>query len=122
MYYVIKRDLTHPLKCFMGFQVPKYIASKNSDSVIFEFNKDGKAQRKWIAKEDIVLLTDDKEFFIKTMNQFKEVEQTQQKLVDSAQNRLNQSVKTFTQEVNNELDKFYKNKNSGNIPCILNSL
>ena len=122
MYYVIKREANNPFKCFISFKVPKYIASKNSDNVIFEFNKDGKVQRKWIAKEDIVLLTDDKEFFIKTMNQFRKVEEAQQKLVDSAQEKLSQSVETFTKQVKDELDKFNESKNSNDVPCILKDL
>lgn len=122
MYYVIKREANNPLKCFTGFQVPKYIASKNSDNVIFEFNKDGKTQRKWIAKEDIVLLTEDKEFFIETINKFKKVEEAQQKLVDSAQEKLSQSVETFTKQVKDELDKFNESKNSNDVPCILKDL
>ena len=43
MYYVIKRQIGIPLVTFIGFKVPKYIASKNSENIIFEFTKDGKA-------------------------------------------------------------------------------
>ena len=122
MYYVIKRQKDNPLKCFIGFQVPKYIASKNNDSVIFEFTKDGKTQRKWIAKSDIVFLTEDKEFFIKIMNKFKKVEQAEQKLIDKAQKNLNDSIEKFTKSVNDELDKFNEIKTSDDIPCILKDL
>ena len=122
MYYVIKRQKDSPLKCFIGFQVPKYIASKTNDNVIFEFIKDGKSQRKWVAKDDIVLLTQDKEFFLKIMSRFKEVETTQQKLLDDAQKNLDKSVKTFTKSVNAELDKFNEIKISDDIPCILKDL
>lgn len=61
MYYVIKRQYVAPMQRFIGFIVSKYIASKNSDNVIFEFVKDDKVQRKWIKRDDIVLLTKDKE-------------------------------------------------------------
>ena len=122
MYYVIKRQKDNPLKCFIGFQVPKYIASKNNDNVIFEFQKDGKPQRKWVAKKDIVFLTEDKNFFIKVMNQFKSVEDVQQKLVDEAQKKLNESIENFTQNMNNELDEFNELKSAKDIPCILKTL
>jgi len=122
MYYVIKRQKDNPLKCFIGFQVPKYIASKNNDNVIFEFKKDGKAQRKWVAKDDIVLLTEDKETFVKTMNKFREVEETQQKLIDEAQKKLDESVDNFTQSVNDKLDEFDEIKSSQDVPCILRDL
>lgn len=122
MYYVIKRQKDQPLSCFIGFMVPKYIASKNNDNVIFEFQKDGKPVRKWVHKDDIVLLTEDKDFFIKIMDQFKEVEETQQKLVDDARRKLDASMETFTEVVNAQIDEFNEIKNSEDVPCILKNL
>ncbi len=106
MYYVIKKMVDKPLASFIGFKAPKYIASKNNDNVIFEFSKDGKAIRKWIKKDEIILLTDDKELFLKTMEQFQAVEAMQQKLVDEAQEQLNQTIVTFSETMENELDEF----------------
>jgi len=122
MYYVIKRQLSTPLTTFLGFKIPKYIAAKNNENVIFEFIKDGKPQRKWVKKDEIILLTDDKEFFIKTMNQFKEVEASQQKLIDEAREKLNQSVETFSETMNKEIDEFNEIRDSSDIPCILKNL
>lgn len=122
MYYVIKRNKNVPMSCFLGFKTPKYIATKNSENVIFEFIKDGKTQRKWVRKDEIVLLTDNKDFFLKTMEQFKTIEEDQQKLVDAAQAQLNSSKEVFTQTVNAELDKFNKIKNSKDVPCLLKDL
>ena len=122
MYYVIKRQPDSPHHCFIGFKVPKYIAAKNNENVIFEFEKDGKAMRKWIKKDDIGLLTDDKEFFLKTMEKFKAVEAEQQKLVDDAKDKLNESMETFTLTVNAELNEFNEIRGSDDIPCILKDL
>ncbi|WP_373005275.1 hypothetical protein [Sulfurimonas sp.] len=122
MYYVIKRQHTSPLTTFISFPVPKYIASKNSENVIFEFQKNGKPERKWVKKSDIVLLTDDKEFFIKTVAHFKEVEATQQKLIDAAQEQLDQSIETFTETMHTEIDEFSEIRDSSDIPCILKDL
>ncbi|PHQ65272.1 MAG: hypothetical protein COB99_04930 [Sulfurimonas sp.] len=122
MYYVIKRQDTSPLTTFISFPVPKYIASKNNESVIFEFKKDGKPQRKWVKKSDIILLTDDKEFFIKTVKHFKEVEATQQKLIDAAQEQLNQCIETFTETMHSEIDEFSEIRDSSDVPCILKEL
>lgn len=122
MYYVIKRQPDSLKHCFIGFNVPKYIASKNSDNVIFEFEKDDKTIRKWVKKEDIILLTDDKDFFVKTMNKFKAVEAEQQRLVDEAREKLNESMETFTDTVNAELDEFNEIKDSEDVPCILKDL
>ncbi len=122
MYYVIKRQTTVPLSCFIGFMVPKYIASKNNEHVIFEFVKDGKTQRKWVKKDEIVLLTDDKDFFTKTMEQFRSVEETQKKLVDAAKDQLNACIETFTETINAEINEFNEIKNSDDVPCILKNL
>jgi len=122
MYYVIKKNIGNPTSCFMGFTVPKYIAAKNSDNVIFEFKKDDKVTRRWVKKEEIVLLTEDKEFYIQTMNQFKEVEATQQKLVDEAQAKLEQTMVEFTENVNAEIEEFQEIKSSNDIPDILRDL
>lgn len=118
MYYVIKRQES-PSECFIGFKVPKYIASKNNDSVIFEFQVNGKVNRKWVKKEDIILLTEDKEFFKKTIENFNAVAAQQQHLVDTAKLQFEQSMETYTQTVNHHLDEFHEIKNSDDIPCIL---
>lgn len=122
MYYVIKRQFDTPLHYFIGFAVPKYIASKKNDTIIFEFEIDGKLTRKWVKKEDIILLTPDKTFFIQTMDKFKAVEAQQKELVDAAKEKLNQTLATYTETINAELDEFSELKNSNDIPCILKDI
>jgi len=122
MYYVIKKQHATPLSTFISFPVPKYIASKNSDNVIFEFQKDGKPLRKWVKKEDIILLTNDKEYFEKTLKHFKEIEQAQQKLVDEAQEQLNKSIENFTETMQIEIDEYSEIRDSSDVPCILKDL
>ncbi len=122
MYYVIKRQIDNPSACFIGFNVPKYIASKNSENVIFEFIKDGKPLRKWVKKEEIILLTEDKEFFIGTMDKFKEVQTTQQALIDEARSKLEESMENLTETVNAEIDDFEELRDSSDVPCVLKNL
>jgi replicative DNA helicase len=122
MYYVIKKQHSQRLTPFISFKVPKYIASKNNANVIFEFTKDGKAQRKWVKKEDIILLTEDKKFFFKTLKDFQETQAIQQKLIDEAQEKLNQSLETFTETMNAQIDEFSEIKDSSDVPCILREL
>ncbi len=119
MYYVIKRQYVAPMQRFVGFIVSKYIASKSNDNVIFEFLKDGKTQRKWIKKDEIVLLTQDKKYFIEILNQFKSVESTQQELVNEAQLQLDKSIDSFTQTMDEELEKYTNTKNKNNIQTFL---
>ena len=122
MYYVIKRQIDNPSACFIGFNVPKYIASKNSENVIFEFIKDGKPLRKWVKKEEIILLTEDKEFFIRTMDKFKEVQTTQQALIDEARSKLEESMENLTETVNAEIHDFEELRDSSDVPCVLKNL
>jgi len=122
MYYVIKRQIGTPPSCFIGFKVPKYIASKSGENIIFEFTKDGKISRKWIKKSEIILLTDDRDFFLKTLEQFKAVQATQQKLVDAARLKFEESMETFTESIYAEIDEFEELRDSSDIPCILKNL
>ncbi|EHP29587.1 hypothetical protein SMGD1_1063 [Sulfurimonas gotlandica GD1] len=102
--------------------MPKYIASKNNESVIFEFQKDGKPIRKWVKKEDIILLTDNKDYFLETVKHFKDIEATQQKLVDEAHEQLNKSIEAFTETMNSEIDEYSEIRDSSDVPCILKDL
>jgi hypothetical protein len=122
MYYIIKRQFDVPLQYFIGFAAPKYIASKKNDTIIFEFIIDGKPVRKWVKKEEIILLTKDKDFFVQTMDQFKAVENTQKELVEAAKEKLNQTLETYTETINAELDEFNEIKNSSDIPCMLKDI
>ncbi len=117
MYYVIKRHNSQPLQHFIGFVVDRYITSKTSQNVIFEFVKDGKSERKWVNREDIILLTDDKKYFIETFNKFRETEKEQQKLVDEAKEKLDKSIENFASTMNEEMDKFSEIKSESDIPC-----
>ena len=115
MYYVIKRQYVAPMQRFIGFVVEKYIASKNNDNVIFEFKKDDKVQRKWVKKDDIVLLTQNKEYFMEIFNKFKSTETMQQKLVDEAKAQLDKTIETFTNTMDKEIQEYVATKNSDNI-------
>ena len=122
MYYaIIKKRSTYPME-FAGFKVPKFITKKNSDNVIFEFRVDGKTLRKWINKNDILLLTNDKEFYLATMKKFKNVQMEQQKLVDEANKRLNETIENFAQTMDKEFEEFEEMRENDDIPCILKDL
>jgi len=122
MYYVIiKKPQTHPPE-FVGFKVPKFITKKHSDNVIFEFTIDGKIVRKWINKSDILLVTKDKAFYLKTMQSFKKVQEEQEKLVEEAQQKLHETIDNFAQTMNKEFESFEEIRGNDDIPCILKDL
>ena len=120
MYYVIKQQQSIPMRHFIGFVVNKYIASKSNKNVIFEFTKNGKIERKWVKKSEIVLLTDNKEYFLDILNQLKVTETTQQELVNLAKEQLEESIKNFETVMNEEMDKVKELKNSDDVDYILN--
>lgn len=122
MYYVIKKQPHSIEQSFIGFQVPKYIAAKNNNHVILEFTVKGKVTRKWVKKEEIILLTDKKDYFLKIMKQFKSVENTQKKLVEDARNKLDESMETFSETMQAEMDKFEEIKNSDDVPNMLKDI
>lgn len=119
MYYVIKQQHTTPLNHFIGFVVEKYIASKNNEHIIFELQKDGKIDRKWVKKTDIILLTEDKEFFQKILHQFNDSQKEQQELVNLAKEQLELSMENFSTVMNEEIDNFNELKLGDNFPCII---
>jgi hypothetical protein len=122
MYYaIIKKQNTHPTE-FMGFSVPKFITNKESGNVIFEFTIDGKKVRKWVKKEAILLLTDDKKFYLQTLKKFQKVQEEQQALVNEAKKRLNETVEHFSQTMESEFEAFEELREDEDIPCILKKL
>jgi len=122
MYYVIKKQLTKPGAPFISFAVPKYIASKKNEHVIFLFQKDGKVIRKWVKLKEIILLTDDKEYFSKILKQFQDVQDAQQALVNEAQENLEKSMTNFVEHMNAEILDFEEIRESDDVPCILKEL
>jgi len=122
MYYVIKKQTDRLPTTFIGFGVEKYIASKKNKNVIFLFLKDGKVIRKWVKLEDIILLTEDKNYFLKIMKQFQNVEEAQQKLVDEAQAQLEKSMTHFVETMNAEIHDFEEIRDTKDVPCILKNL
>ena len=119
MYYVIKKQPDSIEQSFIGFQVPKYIAAKNNNHVILEFTIKDKVTRKWVAKEEIILLTDNKAYFLKIMKEFKGIEETQKKLVEDARAKLDESMETFSETMKSEMDKFEEIRNSEDVPNML---
>ena len=122
MYYVIKKQSNKPGSTFIGFAVPKYIASKNNENVILLFSKDGKVIRKWVKLSDVILLTEDEKYYLKIMKQFEEVEKAQQTLVDEAHKQLESSMTNFVDTMNAQIHDYEEIRDSTDVPCILKEL
>jgi len=122
MYYVIKKHTVSNPSQYLSFQVEKFIANKNNDTVIFELKVNDKIIRKWVKKDEIILLTKDKNFFIKTLKEFRAVEETQKELVTQAQAQLEKSIEVYAETMLNEIEKFEETKDAKHFPCILKDL
>jgi len=115
MYFVIKRQENTPLNTFIAFKVPKYIASKKNDTIIFEFTHNDKTVRKWVKKDEIILLTENKEYFSQIYKQLEATQEAQKLLVEEAQNNLNQTLQNFEETMQDELDKCSKLQSESDI-------
>ena len=122
MYYVIKKQIDKLPNTFLGFAVEKYIASKKNKNVIFLFRKDGKVIRKWVKLEDIILLTEDRDYFLEVMQQFKDVEDTQKKLVADAQANLEKSMTNFADTMTSQILEYEEIRDATDVPCILKDI
>jgi len=122
MYYVIKKQPENPVDTFVGFSVRKYIVNRNNNSVIFEFLKSEKIVRKWIKRDEIILLTKDKKYFLKIMTQFKKTQTMQQKLVNEAHALFENAKYVMTETINAEINEFEEIKDSEGVPCILKDI
>ncbi len=122
MYYVIKKQPNKIGASVIGFGAPKYIASKKNKNVIFLFQKDGNVIRKWVKLENILLLTDDKEYFLKVFKEFQKVEKEQQALVDEAKAKLEESMTNYTETINAHIEEYEEIRDTTDVPCILKEL
>ncbi len=122
MYYVIKKQVDKLPSTFIGFAAPKYIASKKNEHVIFLFQKEDKVIRKWVKLNEIILLTEDKEYFLKVMQQFKDVEEAQQKIVDEAHKQLEKSMTNFTETMYAQINEYEEIRDSSDVPDLLKDL
>jgi len=122
MYYVIiRKPETNPVEV-MGFKTPKYLTNKISDTVIFEFNFDDKVIRKWIKKSEILLLTNDKDFYLQTLKTFEQTFKEQSELVSKAQKKVDKSIEEFSAVMEEKIGEFEKLRNTDGVPCILKDL
>jgi predicted transcriptional regulator len=72
--------------------------------------------------DEIILLTADKNYFLKTMKKFKAVEDEQKKLVQEAHEQLEQSMTNFADTMNAEIHDFEEIRGSADVPCVLKEL
>ena len=104
MYYVIQILHDSADKHFISYQVPKYILSTKNKNIIFEFGEKPDIKRKWAPREDIVLLTQDKEFFKAYLAKRTDMENEHLQKIDDAK----EEVQRLLQEHRDKLMREFK--------------
>lgn len=102
MYYVIQRHHGDPKKHYLAYSVPRYLSSEKSQNIIFEFQHDGSTKRKWAAKEDIVLLTDNYDYFKSVLEKLEHLKQSHLTKIDAAQAELNHAIASMLNAMQSE--------------------
>ncbi len=106
MYYVIQILHGSKEKHFVSYQVPKYIFSTKNSNIIFEFGERPNIKRKWAPKEDIILLTKDKEFFQAYLNKLIEMQANYLKEISKAQAEVDRLQKVYEEQMYKEFKSF----------------
>jgi len=109
MYYVIQRHQGDPKKHYLAYNVPKYISSENSQNIIFEFQHNGVSKRKWAPKEEIILLTDDKELFQTTLEKLESLKASHLEKIDAAEAQLNHEILSLLNTMQSAFQAIKKN-------------
>jgi hypothetical protein len=104
MYYVIQRHNGDPKKHYIAYTVPKYISSDNSKNIIFEFKHEGQIKRKWTSKEEIILLTDNKELFYATLQKLETLKNAHLEEINKAEEKLEHEITRMLAAMQNEFD------------------
>ncbi len=104
MYYVIQRHHNNHQKHYFAYAVAKYIMAKNTHNIIFEINRDGSMKRKWAPKEDVILLTADKELFRTTLERLETIKNHHLEKIGAAQEKLNDEINHFYDTMQKEFE------------------
>ncbi len=116
MYYVIQALEGIKNKHFVSYSVQKYKSSPKNNSVIFEFGEKPNIKRKWAAKDEIILLTQDRQFFLNFLKKLKSTEESYMKKIDEQE----QKIEALFLELKDEMHtQFGTIKNDKNIPSLL---
>ncbi|MDQ1297541.1 MAG: hypothetical protein QG558_79 [Campylobacterota bacterium] len=104
MYYVIQRHHNNHKKHFFAYLAAKCIAAKNTQNVIFEISQGGVVKRKWAPKEDLVLLTEDKELFRTTYERLEALSAHHLEKINTVQEELSNAINDFHESMQKEFD------------------
>ena len=116
MYYVIQRHHNNHKKHYFAYAVAKYISAQNTQNIIFEINQNGVMKRKWSPKEDIILLTADKELFRVTYERLELLKEEHIAKIEAAQEKLDQEIHHFHESMQKEFEKIKRSSKTDSNP------
>ncbi len=106
MYYVIQKIHESQQKHFVSYKVPKYILSTKNKNIIFEFGEKPNVKRKWAARDDIILLTQDREFFQAYVNKLIQMQDSHLEQINKAKEEVERLQKKYQETMHSELQSF----------------
>ncbi len=122
MYYVIQHRHNDPKKYYSAYVVPRFITSKGNENIIFEFKQpDGSVKRKWTAKKEIILLTDDEKIFKEVLARLTVTQNKHLAQIKHAEEQLQQEIRELANAMGEEFDAIEKEKEKPDFPCIVKS-
>ena len=120
MYYVIQMLHEAQDKYFVSYQVPKYKLSEKNANIIFEFGEKPNIKRKWAAKNDIILLTQDKTFFQAYITKLIELETSHIEKINQAKAEVEKLQKQYQEQMHDELNSFKElSKKNNKVPTLI---
>jgi len=120
MYYVVQIVHESQNKHFVSYQVPRYRFSEKNANVIFEFGEKPNIKRKWAAKKDIILLTQDKSFFQAYVAKLIELEASHIEKINQAKEEVERLEKQYQEQMHEELNSFKElSQKSAKVPTLI---
>jgi predicted transcriptional regulator len=122
MYYVIQHRHNDPKKYFSAYVVPKFITSKGNENIIFEFvQPDGGVKRKWTAKKEIILLTDNETVFKEVLARLTVTQNKHLAQIQHAEENLQNEFRELANAMQDEFTFIDKEREKPDFPCIVKS-
>ncbi len=120
MYYVVQELHDSGEKHFISYQVPKYILSNKNENIIFEFGEKPNIKRKWANKNDIILLTENRKFFLAFVTKLKSMEEEHLQKINQAQKEVEKLIRKYEDTMHDELESFKKlSVKNADVPTLL---
>ena len=122
MFYVIQYRHNDPKRYYSAYVVPKFITSKGNENIIFEFKmSDGTTKRKWLAKKEIILLTDDEQIFKEVLGKLTVTQNKHLAQIKDAEENLQNEFKELAMAMQKEFEELDRLKADESFPCIVKS-